>query len=440
MRTMTAPARPCGAERLALVAAAADTPALALPAVHIAAAFAALLAAGAALVAAAPDIGAGAFLAGRVTAAVHLVTLGWITTTIMGVLYQFLPVALGAGIRSRPLAWATFALHVPGVLLFVHAAATGARAPLVAGAALVATALAAFVANLAATLARVPGRSVTWWGLAAGSANLLGVVGLGAVLAANLAAGGLGEARLAVVAAHVHLALLGFVMPVVVGVGRRLFPMFLVAQAADGRPSVAAVAALGAGAPLLALGLLLPSSPLAWTGALSALLGMAAFAWQVRLYFRARRRPRIDPGMRMAAAGVVGLAAATLLGPAVLVTGAGAPRLVTAYGLVGLLGGLAMLVLGHYYKIVPFLVWYHRFSPQVGLRPVPRVADLVAPRPPLVALEALSVGVLTLAAGAAFAGPLVAQAGAVLFAAGAAVAAAHLTAVVLGLAPSSARA
>ncbi len=410
-------------------------PPLALPAAHFTAAFACLLAGSVAVVAAAPDLAAGAFLAGRVTAAVHLFTLGWITTTIMGVLYQFLPVAVGAGIRSLTLAWTTFALHVPGVLLLVHGAATGMRAPLYTGAALVAAGLAAFVVNLAATLARVPDRGVTWWGLAVAAANLAGVVALGVALALNVATGYLAAGRVPFAAAHAHLAVLGWVMPVVVGVGRRLFPMFLVAQAADGRPSIVALAALGAGAPLLAAGLAFGLGWPSGAGALLVLTGMAAFAWQVRLYFRSRQRARIDPGMRLAAAGVAGLALATLLGPGVFVAGATRPGLVTAYGVLGLLGGLVVLVLGHYYKIVPFLVWYHRFSPLVGTRKVPRVADLVAPTPPILALDALAAGVLTLTAGALFAGPVVARAGAVLFAAGAAVATAHMAAVALGRAP-----
>ncbi|MGD8319629.1 MAG: hypothetical protein PVJ02_04230 [Gemmatimonadota bacterium] len=51
----------------------------------------------------APDLAGGPFLSPRVVAVTHLFTLGWITTSIMGALYQPLPVALGESVRwPRP--------------------------------------------------------------------------------------------------------------------------------------------------------------------------------------------------------------------------------------------------------------------------------------------------------------------------------------------------
>lgn len=55
------------------------------------------------LVVVAPDLAGGPFLSPRVVAVTHLFTLGWITTSIMGALYQPLPVALGESVRwPRP--------------------------------------------------------------------------------------------------------------------------------------------------------------------------------------------------------------------------------------------------------------------------------------------------------------------------------------------------
>ncbi len=99
--------------------AAKGAPPFRLPGEHFAAALAFLCAGAAMLVWAAPDIARGLFPLPRVAAATHLLTLGWITTSIMGALYQFLPVALAQPIRWQRLAHLTFYLHVPGVALFV---------------------------------------------------------------------------------------------------------------------------------------------------------------------------------------------------------------------------------------------------------------------------------------------------------------------------------
>ena len=40
-------------------------------------------------------------------------------------------------------------------------------------------------------------------------------------------------------------------------------------------------------------------------------------------------------------------------------------------------GFLGFIIFGHLYKIVPFLVWYERFSPLVGKQKVPMLADMV---------------------------------------------------------------
>jgi hypothetical protein len=102
----------------------------------------------------------------RVAAVTHLVTLGRITTSIMGALYQFLPVAVGTPIRWRRLAEATFALHVPGVTLFVAGLLGSWPVGRTLGAAAFGTALLLFALNLAATLGATAAdrRDVTWWG------------------------------------------------------------------------------------------------------------------------------------------------------------------------------------------------------------------------------------------------------------------------------------
>ena len=40
-------------------------------------------------------------------------------------------------------------------------------------------------------------------------------------------------------------------------------------------------------------------------------------------------------------------------------------------------GQLIFIINGHLYKIVPFLVWYQRFSPLIGKQKVPMLADMV---------------------------------------------------------------
>ena len=411
----------------------ASAPPLWLPASHFALALAFWIAGAAGLVWVAPDLAIGSFALQRVVAVAHLFTLGWITTSIMGALYQFLPVALRVPIRSERIGYASLALHAPGLAIFVGGLIAGSHPTLLTGAALFGSGLLLFAANLAATLRRAPQRNVTWWALTGATVSLVSTVALGASLAGNLRWGYLGEDRFLALGVHVHVAAAGWVLLVMVGVAHRLLPMFLLSHGASERPGRLAVALLAAGVALL-LG-----AHHALTAALIAVIavllvaGVLAFIVQAALYFRHRRKPALDPGLRLAAVGLGLLAVAIALVPPFLTQGVASPGLATAYGL-ALVGSLSLFVAGHHYKIVPFLVWFHRYGPRVGKGPVPRVADLYDARPANAAVALLASGALGLVAAALAGHEAAARPAALLFLAGALVLAAQVT-MILGRRP-----
>lgn len=366
-----------------------DSPPAWLPGEHFAAALAFFLSGGVGLAFVADDIAKGAFYLPRVVGVVHLFVLGWIVLSIFGALCQFLPVAIGKPIRSLLLAQLSFTSQVAGVALFVGALVFGNRGALYTGALLLALAFLSFAANLAATLQGADSRSLTYWALAFATFFLAITPMYGVALALNLFGDLTIADRFTLVATHAHVALVGFVLLVVVGVAHRLLPMFLLSHGASELPAKLSVG-------LLAMGALLLSVPvegrarLVIAGLLS-LAGVVAFLVQAYAFHRSRKRRSIDPGMRMAFAGIAGIALAALLSPFALSRGLLDTRLLVTYFVV-LLGALSLFVAGHYYKIVPFLVWHHRFGPHLGKRKVPNVAELYSNRVALANMALLVVG------------------------------------------------
>jgi hypothetical protein len=55
-------------------------------------------------------------------------------------------------------------------------------------------------------------------------------------------------------------------------------------------------------------------------------------------------------------------------------------QLENVYGCLGLLGVVAFAILGMLYKIVPFLVWFHRYSGEIGRGRVPAMAEMYSER------------------------------------------------------------
>lgn len=400
-------------------------PPLRLPGEHFAAALVFWLLGAAGLVWVAPDIARGSFPLPRVAAVTHLFTLGWITTTIQGALYQFLPVALQNPIRWPRVAHLSFALYTPGLALFLVGLLGGRPAIMLPGAALFGTGLLLFAANLGATLRKSPERNLTWWALTGAVVSLVSTVILGVSLAGNLRYGYLGEHRFLAMGVHLHVAVAGWVMLVIVGVAHRLLPMFLLSHGASERPGRMAAGLLAGGVALLLVTHHALSRPLVWIIAALLAGGVIAFLVQVALVFRHRKKPTLDPGIRLAVTGMGLLLLALGIAPFFVIEGLSAPRVATAY-VAALLSALSLFVAGHYYKILPFLIWFHRFGPLVGKQPVPRVVDLYAQRPGNAAVALLGAGALGLV-GATLLGAIpLARPAALLFAAGAVIVAVQM--------------
>lgn len=400
------------------VGAATTTGSFRLAAQHFAAAMLFLLTGAIGLLWIAPELAAGAYPSPRVAGIAHLFTLGWLTTTIFGALCQLLPVALGAPLGSTRVGQAAFWAFVPGVALFAAGVATSAVTLHHAGIALVAIGILLATGNLTVSLARATRRDVTWAAVAMALGFLVSTLVLGVVLLHNVHSGFLAQARLRVLAIHLHVALVGWALLMIVGVSHRLLPMFLLAHGADTRWTRRALLLLPPGVVLLASGIALQAAWLTWVGVALLEAGIACFVWQARLFHRARVRREVDVGMKFAASGIGFLVLAAALGPLHLVLGASHPRLATVYVLVGLLGGIVLYVVGHFYKIVPLLAWTVRFRGRMGKERVPTVAELFSSRLAHVQLGCMALGVMALGAGTAAGNVHVVRAGAALFAIG----------------------
>jgi hypothetical protein len=312
-------------------------------------------------------------------AAVHLVTLGFLTMTMAGSLLQMMPAVAGLPLRgtSRLAAWSCPLLGAGAALL--SAAFLSGRAPVFALAgALLFVAFALLLGCLlptlwqrtraAATVAHIAGA------MRAAVAALLACVAAGLLLAGWFA-GGPAVPVLPLGDVHAALGLAGWVVPLVMAVSFQVIPMF---QATDPFPPLAA-------RMLVPLALLALAAWIAgrWLDAswrtVPALAGAAvvtAYAGVAAALLLRRERTRTASGTRY---WLMSLAA--LAGAAWLFAWPGEPSETrTALTGVCFLAGCAMSVVnGMLYRIVPFLVWHHlraRLPPDVA---VPKFAELIAP-------------------------------------------------------------
>jgi hypothetical protein len=172
------------------------------------------------------------------------------------------------------------------------------------------------------------------------------------------------------------VALLGWIAPMIVGVGARVYPMFLLAPEPGGRGARVQSWGLGLGVPAVAAGLLLGRAPLLVPGALAVAAALAVHAAWVVGFARHGKRPALDRGLRFVLTGTACLAPAGLAGLALALGLASGPRVALAYAVLALGGWVSLTIAGMMLKIVPFLVWYRVYAPRAGREPVPTLAEL----------------------------------------------------------------
>ncbi len=338
----------------------------------------------------APEL-AGHYYHPRILALTHTVTLGWITLTIMGASYQLIPIVLERPIWSERLARWQFWLLVVSISGMVAHFYIGTWPALLMAAVMLGVGVVAHLVNVVASL-----RGFSRWSFTA-RLVVMGYAGLALTILFGLALGAdriwkfLPGPFFPTLHAHFHLALLGWIVPMIFGVAARVYPMFLLAPDPEGWPGAVQFWGIALGVPAVVLGLLgIPG--LAVAGTLTVISAAAGHAWWVMGFARSRKRPRLDWGLRFVLTGTAFLLPAALMGLAFALDLLSGPRLAMAYAVLTLGGWVSLTIVGMMLKIVPFLVWYRVYSPRAGKAPVPTLAQLSWPR-----VEGIAYGLLTAA-------------------------------------------
>ena len=316
------------------------------------------------LVAWSPRAAAGFFYHSRMVAIVHLVTLGWITNSILGSIYIVGPATLGVSLPARRADYVAFSAVTIGIVGMVAHFWIQELSGMAWSAATATSGILFVVARLCGGLraAPIPGGVKLHIGLAA--ANLVLAATAGVLLGLDKVHHFLPGFVLANVFAHAHLAAVGWAVMMVVGVGYRLLPMVIPAKAPTG-PAVYASAILMEIGVLILVAALIAQSSWAVVGAVLIVAGFACFAARVFAMVRHRSKkpagaPAVDFAVLHAAAAGISFVAACAIGLYLVCAQASelSLRLAIAYGVFGLVGFLAQMVVGMQAKLVPLLAWY----------------------------------------------------------------------------------
>lgn len=323
----------------------------------------------------------------QAVALAHAGTLGVLAMGMVGALYQMTPVVAGTPVPCARLAHVVHALMLAGLAAFIWRLLGGPIVAMWVAITSFTIALAAFLLPLGWALVRRAIRNDTVRGMRLAVACLAVISLAGVVMARGYADGIFPQNRMLWVQFHLTVALLGWVGGLIMSVSWQVIPMFYLASNAS-LPTMRWLFRL------LLLGLVLPLvfviafadiNDALTPGRLLAIgaLPAATVVWVLHpaLILRdisRRKRKRSDASLRFWQAGLgtsftlVPVSTAAILLPD--------PRWQILFGWLAIWGWAAMIMHGMLSRIVPFLVWFHRYSPRLGFEPVPSMRSLLSQR------------------------------------------------------------
>ncbi|NOS69446.1 MAG: hypothetical protein HOP33_05880, partial [Verrucomicrobia bacterium] len=212
----------------------------------------------------------------------------------------------------------------------------------------------------------------------------------------------------------------GFFTMLVMGVSYKLVPMFTLGDIQSRQRAVASVVLLNVGLLGSAISILL-RSPWKFAFALVIVIALAVYGWELAAIVRTRKRATLDWGVRSFLTALVMLAPLSLLATVLSWPGLAlnefTGQLENLYGFLGLIGFVTFAIVGMLHKIIPFLVWFHSYSPHVGRAQVPALADLYSEWLQVVGFWTWQTGLAVVSAGIVLQNGVAVRSGAILLAA-----------------------
>lgn len=315
-----------------------------------------------------PQAIAGFFYHSWMIAIVHLVTLGWITFSILGAIYIVGPLALRTEVPARRADYVAYACAVIGLMGMVGHFWIQEYGGMVWSAGTIACGIAFMTYRIAraAWLARI--QPAVKLHLVLACVNVWLAAGMGLLLGYDKVEHVLPGYVLSNVFAHAHLAAIGWVAMMVVGIGYRLLPMTFPSKMPSGRSIYASAILLETGVIGLFTTLLLRSS-WALVFGLAIAAGFAVFGghvvWMLRRPVpKPPGAPRPDFAVLHAAGAGVSLVAAAAIGLTLLVAAPSERMLhaAAAYGVLGLVGFLGQVVVAMETRLRPMATWFWSYA------------------------------------------------------------------------------
>ncbi len=309
----------------------------------------------------------------KVVGWVHMFLLSFVMIVIFGAMAQLIPVALEIGHYNVDYYKPIFlTLSIGSILMILGFWINSSLLPY--GGAIVLVSMVLFLYETLKTLKKTDSNTLTVRCVKGGNIFLTVAILIGFLMALSISLGfNIDFNRFLPI--HIVLVLVGYVTITVIGMSMILLPMFGLAHGYDDSDVELSFKILVGSIILFSIFRLLAWNMLSYIAIVSMLVGIGLYLRQLLTLYKVRARKINDIWYMHIYTAFISLAAVIVLVLLWLLFDSDA-ILKTALWLF-LIGFFVFVINGHLIKIIPFLVWFERFSPLVGKKKVPMLHEML---------------------------------------------------------------
>jgi len=320
----------------------------------------------------------------KILAVTHTMALGWGTMIIFGASHQLLPVLTESGLFSITLGYLSFALAAAGIPLLVYGFYYFDLGwPAQWGGSAMVLSILCYVINVAGTITKGKKDNVHAIYSLTAALWLLLTAAVGLTLVYNFTSPFLPEGALAYLPLHAHIGTTGWFLLLVIGVGSRLLPMFLISKYDNERLLWLIYFLINGGLlSFLLLFFFSLGASFYWIPVAAVSAALVMFAYYCYGCLRQRIRKQVDDQMKISlvSTGMMLVALVLLTLIILLLNASPGHRLVLLYGFGTFFGWITAIILGMTFKTLPFIVWNKIYREKAGSAKTPNPKDLMSNR------------------------------------------------------------
>lgn len=308
----------------------------------------------------------------------HTMALGWGTMIIFGASHQLLPVLISGKLHSNLLAYLTFLFTGIGIPLLVYGFYVFNTGWILKSAAvLINWGVIFYLINVLLSIYHSDKNEVHAWFVAAASIWLFSTTFYGLLLVFNFTSSLLPGESVTYLSIHAHLGLIGWFLTLVIGVGSRLIPMFLISKYANER-NLWWIFGLVNGSLIsfLVFKILQVSPEFYYLPLILGLMGILLFGNHCRLAYKVRIRKNVDDQMKISLLSVLQMIipVAVMVVVMAILPSTKNQNLILLYGFCIFFGWITALIFGMTFKTLPFIIWNKVYQKKAhkGKTPAPK--------------------------------------------------------------------